>query len=53
MLTVRPRYSNMMNDTPAMPLKDAHSGGFFVSSNWLAESSRREAVMNAREGIKA
>lgn len=41
-----------VRDIPAMPLSDAHSGGFFVSGGWLVESSRREVVANAREGVK-
>ncbi len=52
-LTVRLLHSSMVGDTPAMPLHEAHSGGFFVSGGWLVESSHRELMANAREGVKA
>ena len=46
-LTWLAHHRNMTDETPAMPLSDAHFGGFFVSGSWLAEPFWREAVMNA------
>ena len=50
-LTLWSRHFSMTGDTPAMPLTEAHFGGFFVSSSWFVESSRRKTVANSREGM--
>lgn len=52
-LTGRSRHFSMMSDTPAMPLKDAHFGGFFVSCIGLADPYLQEATENTREGVEA
>ena len=51
-LTLRLLHSNMMGDIPAMPLPDAHSGGFFVSGIGLAVPYLQEAAENTREGVR-
>ncbi len=50
-LTVRLRHYSMMDDIPAMPLIDAHSGGFFVSGSGATGSPLKEADENQREGV--
>jgi len=52
-LTLWSRHFSMMGDTPAMPLFDAHSGGFFVSSIGLDSPCLDEAAENTREGVRA
>lgn len=52
-LTGRPRHFSMMGDTPAMPLKDAHFGGFFVSGVGPAAPHLQKAAEYTREGVRA
>ena len=51
-LTARLLHSRMEGDTPAMPLPDAHSGGFFVSDSGLAAPYLKVAAENTREGVR-
>ncbi|MEO1853370.1 MULTISPECIES: hypothetical protein [unclassified Chromohalobacter] len=50
-LTVRLRRYSMMDDIPAMPLIDAHFGGFFVSGSGPTGSHLKEAGENQVEEV--
>lgn len=50
-LTVRLRHSSIRGDIPAMPLIDAHSGGFFVSGSGPTGSHLKEAGENQVEEV--
>lgn len=52
-LTWLAHHRDMPDETPAMPLSDAHFGGFFVSGIGLAAPYLQEVSENTREGVRA